>query len=505
MEAYDVVIVGSGLGGLECGVMLAREGRKVLILEKNKQIGGNLQIFSRNKRIFDTGIHYIGGLAPGENLYKYFCFLGIMDGLKLRRLDQNGFDIISFDDDPTEYKYGQGYANFIDTLAEYFPAERSGIEKYCHEIKEACKAFPMYNVEISDDAVSSMRVLSLNARDFIADCTSNKKLQKILAGNNGLYAGIGDKTPFYMHALVLNSYIESSWRCVGGGSQIGKLLLKKLREYGGEIMKHAEVTQFEFDENRIKHALLKDGRKIAGDLFISNIHPSITLDMVGEGHLRRAFVNRVKSLEESVSVFIVYLVIKPGCIPYFNYNRYHFIDDRVWDGADYTEADWPRSYALFTGGVEEGQEYLDSMIMMAYMRSEETEEWGYTHNRVGREEDRGQAYEAFKKEKAERLIDELEKRYPNIREQMETYYTSTPLTYRDYIGTPDGSLYGIVKDHNNPMHSFIAPKTKIPNLYFTGQNLNMHGVLGVTISAITTCGELLGRKYLMEQVLAMDS
>lgn len=61
-EHYDVVIVGSGLGGLVSSIILAKEGYSVCVLEKNNQYGGNLQTFVRDKTIFDTGIHYIGGL-----------------------------------------------------------------------------------------------------------------------------------------------------------------------------------------------------------------------------------------------------------------------------------------------------------------------------------------------------------------------------------------------------------------------------------------------------------
>lgn len=91
---FDVVIAGAGLGGLECAVILAREGYKVCVLEKNHQLGGSLQVFSRDKTVFDTGVHYIGGLSPGQNLHRYFSYLGIMDKLKLHRMDVDGFDRI---------------------------------------------------------------------------------------------------------------------------------------------------------------------------------------------------------------------------------------------------------------------------------------------------------------------------------------------------------------------------------------------------------------------------
>ncbi len=63
-------------------------------------------------------------------------------------------------------------------------------------------------------------------------------------------------------------------------------------------------------------------------------------------------------------------------------------------------------------------------------------------------------------------------------------------------------MYGYVKDVSNPLFSFISPRTKIENLFFTGQSLNMHGILGVTISGVVTCSEILGGKYLIDKIIA---
>ena len=121
MDKYDAVVIGSGLGGLCSAYILAKEGMKVCVLEKNRQIGGSLQIYSRDKAIFDTGVHYIGGLDKGQNLYQYFNYFGLMKDLKLQKLDENGYDIISFKGDERRYPHAQGYDNFVENLAEICP------------------------------------------------------------------------------------------------------------------------------------------------------------------------------------------------------------------------------------------------------------------------------------------------------------------------------------------------------------------------------------------------
>jgi all-trans-retinol 13,14-reductase len=144
MQEYDVIIIGSGLGGLVCANILSKEGWRVLVLEKNKQFGGNLQTFVRDRCIFDTGVHYIGGLLPQQNLYRYFNYLGIADKLRLQRMDVDAFDVISFAGEEVAYPYAQGYDNFVEQLSKSFPDERAGIQRYIDMLKQVCQGYPLY-------------------------------------------------------------------------------------------------------------------------------------------------------------------------------------------------------------------------------------------------------------------------------------------------------------------------------------------------------------------------
>jgi phytoene dehydrogenase-like protein len=99
-------------------------------------------------------------------------------------------------------------------------------------------------------------------------------------------------------------------------------------------------------------------------------------------------------------------------------------------------------------------------------------------------------------EKAEKMIDALEKKIPNIRESIKRMYTSSPLSYRDYIGSFDGNMYGYIKSSENPLKTMVSPRTKIDNLFLTGQSVNMHGILGCTIGAFNTCSEILGKELI---------
>lgn len=500
---YDVVIIGSGLGGLVSAIILAKEGKSVCVLEKNNQYGGNLQTFVRNKTIFDTGVHYIGGLSEGQNLYQYFNYIDILDDLEFKKLDEDGFDIISFDNDEKEYNHAQGYENFTNTLIQDFPEEESAIIAYCDKLRETCNEFPLYNLKMGSPYYDDVSVFQLQAKKYIETLTANKKLQAVLAGTNYLYAGDGDRTPFYVHALSTNTYIESSYRCKNGGSQITKVLMKRLRALGGDTYKHSEVSHFNFEDGIITSAVIKNDVKVHGDLFISNIDPKQTLKMVGDGKFRKSYSNRISQIETTPAAFSLYIVLKPNSFKYQNKNFYHFKDyNNVWDTLHYTEESWPEGYMMSMGVKKNQGEYGDNIAVMTYMNFSEVAPWVDSFNTVAHKNERGQNYEQFKAEKAEKIIVELEKKFPNIRDCIEAFYTSTPLSYRDYIGNTDGAMYGYVKDVNKPMHSFISPKTRVKNLLFTGQSLNMHGILGVTIGAVITCSEVLGKEYLLNKILA---
>ena len=227
------------------------------------------------------------------------------------------------------------------------------------------------------------------------------------------------------------------------------------------------------------------------------------MDMIEErGRLRGAYKRRIKGLENSVSAFTVHIVFKPDCFPYLDHNYYHHQYTDAWNALEYDEKDWPPGYALFVPATSKSDQWADCMNVMSYMRYSEVAEWADSFNTVPKHKsERSASYQAFKEEKAEQLIDLLEQsKFPGIRDKIQSYYTSTPLSYRDYIGTTDGSMYGIMKDCNDPLSAFITPRTKIPNLYLTGQNINLHGVLGVTLSSFVTCGTFLGVDYLIKKV-----
>ncbi len=133
MSKYDIIIIGSGLGGLECGAILSKEGFNVCVVEKNAQFGGCFQTYQRKGHLLDTGIHYVGSLDEGQVMNQYFRYFGIMDKLKIKRLDDAAFDTIYYKG--KTYDYAMGYPQFIETICRSFPHEKENLKCYAEQLQ----------------------------------------------------------------------------------------------------------------------------------------------------------------------------------------------------------------------------------------------------------------------------------------------------------------------------------------------------------------------------------
>lgn len=501
MKECDLIIVGSGLGGLLCGAILSKEGYRVSIVEKNDRIGGALQTFVRDGVRFDVGVHYFGGYSPGQNLYQLFKYVGIHDKLKVARLDENGFDRISFFGDRNEYPLSQGHNRFIQNLLPFFPGEKGALTRYIGMLHEMCSYFPLYNLTYKRKKQLGTNFEELNARDIIGSITANPKLQMVLAATNPLYAGEPETTPFYLHALINNSYIKSAWRCEGGGSQIATQLMKLIKQNGGVFHLNSAVQQFEVKNGRVQAAILENGHRLEADQFISNIHPANTMEMINPGMIRKSYRKRLTSLQNTTSAFIVNAILKKGYLEFWNYNRYYYRQDDVWNCHRYREGNWPKGLVAFMSSNKGTDGFAEGITLMSYMNFSDVEKWSRTFNTLARPGDRGNDYREFKKKKGWSLIKAAEEIIPGLADNIVSYTTSSPLTFRDYLGTKDGSLYGVMKNCRNPLQTFVSPRTKIQNLYLAGQNLDLHGILGVTISSILTCSEFMKSDTLIDKIL----
>ena len=320
-------------------------------------------------------------------------------------------------------------------------------------------------------------------------------LRQVLAGTLPLYAAEKDKTPFSTHAFIMDFYNQSAFRIVGGSDSLARGLTLSLEKEGGRVITRQRVVEIVCNETQAVGVLTATGDYFPADIVISDAHPARTLEMVTSPLLRPAYRKRVLSLRNTIGGFSVYLHFKPGTVPYMNHNFYGFRQSSPWDCEIYDDESWPKGYLYMHLCHQENPQFAESGVILSYMHYNEVARWQDT--KVG---NRGNEYESFKTMKAERLLDAVEHDFPGLRSDIAHYYTSTPLTYRDYTGTEQGSMYGIAKDIHLGPAARVHHRTKIPNLLLTGQNINSHGVLGVMVGTVVTCSELIGSETIFKQI-----
>ena len=490
---YNAVIIGSGLGGLVSAYILSKNGMKVAVFEKHSVPGGCLQSFSRGGVRFETGMHYIGSMGEGEALYRYFKHLGIVDNLPLSKMDEDAYELISFNGEP--YRYATGHERFIDTLSPQFPGNAGDIREYVSMCAHVTETSPMYSFGPHDNiALLNPDHVLKSVSEVIDGITANPRLRNVLTGISPLYGGVKDVTPLYIHALIWDFYNKGAYRIVGGSDRIAALLCDRIRSFGGEIFTGSEVLSIETRDYVAGAVDVKGMGRVECDWIISDIHPQLVLDLVEPHVFRKVYKDRIRSLRQTTSNFSVYIKFKPGRVPYLNSNFYHYRGD-VWGCSDYTAEDWPKSFLYMHQCSGKDQRFATHAIIFAYMNWADVEQWADTT--VGH---RGEAYGEFKERCREKLLARLESEFPGTLDAIEDSWTSTPLTYRDYTGTIEGSMYGIVHDKARLSQTTVSQRTKVRNLFLAGQNINSHGILGVTIGAILACSELLGFDYLVTQI-----
>ena len=490
-----IIIIGSGLGGLTCGYILAKNGFRVTVLEKNAQLGGCLQTFVRRGVKFETGMHYIGSIEDGQLLHHFFKYLSLLPDVKLRSLDRQAYDIISIGGE--RFPFANGTENFTEQLSYYFPKERKSLQNYWMTIHEATESSPLHSLRTTNEPIilnSNHVKQSYDA--FLESITQNELLRLVLAGNLPLYAGEKGKTPMYISAFINDFYNRSAYRIVGGSETIAHSLVRSIRAMGGEVIASTEVVKINCNDKQVISVTLQNGDELHADYFISNMHPARMVEMLDTGLIRKSYHDRIRSLNNTISNFTVYIHFKKGTVPYFNSNFYHYDSPAdIWRGKNYSRETYPSSFLYMHLCSSAEQQFADTAVLISYMDYDDVAQWAGT--KIGR---RGEDYENFKQEKAEKLLALLERQLPGTRHNIEYFYTSSPLTYLDYIGTERGSMYGVLRDCNESIHALVSQRTRIPNLFQTGQNVNSHGILGVIIGSILTSGELIGINTIVEQI-----
>lgn len=509
--AYDAIVVGSGIGGLSAAALLARYGgRRVLVLERHYTAGGFTHTFRRPKYEWDVGVHYIGDVRPGSMLRALFDAIG--DG-SLKWADMGEvYDRAVLGDECFDFRAGR--EKLRHDLKIRFPAEVDAIDRYLelldvvgssttHFFMEKALPAPVAAVAGRFLRHRYLRHARLTTREVLESLTSDQRLIGLLTtqwGDYGLPPGLSS---FGMHALVAAHYCEGAFYPVGGAARIAESILPVIAEAGGQAMVRAEVSEIVVEGGRaVGVRMAADGSFLRAPLIISDAGARNTfvtlLSAAVAGPL--GVLDRLEGLGSSTAHLCLYVGLSQTAqeldLPRANLWIYPDEDhDRTFRAMTETDPGRRMVYVSFPSAKDPdfqqrhpGRATID-IITLASARA--FSDWDGT-----RWKKRGEEYDALKDRLAHRLLDALYEHVPQARGKVDTWELSTPLTTRHFANQPHGEIYGLAHTPRRFEQRWLRPRTILPGLYLTGQDVATAGVAGALIGG-TLCASAILRKNLM--------
>ncbi|MDB2562675.1 FAD-dependent oxidoreductase [Sulfurimonas sp.] len=432
-----IAIIGGGLSGLLCALMLEKRGYSPTIYEKLPKVGGVLDSFKRKKILFDIGFHYSGALNEGQYLYESMDRLGLLDQLELEKYEAS-FDTLHIGD--KTFSIGEGSQNLKNKLQEIFPNESKTIETFFEKCYEAST--------ISSNPEDFVKVDSRSLKDVMKDL-EDEDLRKIFLHFTIFYTTVFyEEASFDFYAKIFINMLDGTRKVQGGGGTIISALKNSLKKT--TILKRSEISTLLQDENGISGLVYK-GQTIAYDAIISTVHPKVSMKMLENlDKKQKRYTKHINELEESPSFFTIFCLIDAPIK-----SNLYFYDE---EDAEFIS-------------VLPSREYEGKTVATILAGS-------YYKNYVNLNKDE---YKIAKEKECEHHLNRVEKLYDfgNI----EVIDSSTPMTKQHYSNGSEGSLYGIMCSAKQKSLSVLMPRTRVKNLYFAGENIIAPGLIGAFLGA----------------------
>ncbi len=495
---YDCLVIGAGISGLSSSIILSRNGLKTALVEKSLKTGPLVRGFRRKGHYFDTGFHHAGGIGEGSSGRVMLNYLGIGRHLNIIPFSPDCFDIIKFTDSSFEFRFPTGYENIQDRLSEVFPDDLHAIDGYIREIKRQCSLLPFLNLDADLKGMNILEnVHGSNLDEFLTRLTKNPYLKSVLGIHCMLNGVPSSEQGLNNYAYIVGPYYESASYIEGGGSALISAFEKTAKENGVDIFTGKDAAELLFSSSGdLTGIRFKDGSDIGCRNIISTVHPMNMLKIVPESMFRSSYVSRIRGLDETPSAFILFGISEVDLKGVFGFSL-HLIPAMGPDFGDFKRPVEERPVNIIVSmpeGEKSSQGKTFVVICPAIIK-----EMGLWKDSTRR--NRPPEYNAFKEQIRERMLSHVEASFPALAGKIHAIDCSTPLTLRDYSGSPFGSMYG-AKHRVEQYNPF--PMTKIPGLYLAGQSIVAPGLLGTMISAFLACGNILGHDFIRGELKRWD-
>jgi len=509
---YDAIVIGSGIGGLTAAACLSKLGKKVVVLEQHYTAGGFTHSYDRNGYEWDVGVHYIGDMGAKHTLARRLFDYVTDSKLQWAAMDDH-YDRLFIGDRQIDLVAGP--EAFANELKSQFPGEEQAIDRYLDYLSQVAKAMPgvtlakvLPNLLAGPFRYLARRkapdFLNRTTREVLETLTGNQELIAALTGQWGDNGLVPDDSSFIIHALIARHYLYGGYYPVGGASEMAKTIIPVIQQGGGEVFTYADVKEILVENGKAVGVRMADGQDIRAPAVISNAGVFNTFGTLLPDHApHKAFYqNKLGQVQRSMASVCLYIGLQDTAenlaLPKTNFWIYPGPDYRgqVEDFlADPDNRDIPLTYISFPSAKDPsfterypGRATIEIVAPGPFQWYQQWADkpWGK----------RGEDYEAKKDAYAQRLLEKLYEKMPHLRGKVDYYELSTPLSTDYFCRYSSGEIYGLDHTPQRFEQDWLKPKTRLPGLYLTGQDIMTCGVVGAMIGGLLTTVAVSGLKGL---------
>ncbi len=486
LNRYDDIVVGSGISGLTTALILAMNGKKVLLIEKSNGIGGSLSRFYKRGIPFDTGFHFTGGFAGDKILLDLLSVLSINNDIHPEFIKHPEDNRFIFENQGLSFECRTGFHRIKEDMLAYFPGEKKAIFDYFSRMKNVRENTRAMNLRAEPDMYKPLDDDLISLKDVLDSLTKNKTLKTLFSAFSMCHGTEPSKISFANHSRVTYSLYESIARVKHGGDAFIRAFKKKLKQYDVEIRTNIFISSCEdIEKRRVGTFVLNDGSMVKADNCIFTIHPQGILKTFKEENTSKAFADRINSFEPSIGFFLVFIRLAkkhqnpfdPAVITFYPDNDMEKMFDPEYKG------NLPLVIVKNTEQVNGNTVNLINAFELSHY--DHVKKW--SDSATGK---RNPEYEAYKNKKIASICKRITDIFPEYENCLEVMDSASMLTFRDYLNNPHGSAYGI-KQKIGQFNLFGRVQYK--NTYAAGQSSILPGIVGAMMSGFTICRYILGK------------